>query len=60
MVKQVVFLGTDFKILCDIGSGKIIHCVIRDSSRKEINKCKIGNKIKLFYNPSTIRILKDE
>jgi len=60
IVKQVVFLGTDFKILCDIGNGKIIHCVIRDSSRKEINKCKIGNKIKLFYDPYSLRILKDE
>ncbi len=60
VVKQVVFLGTDFKILCDIGNGKIIHCVIRDSLRKEINKCNIGSKIKLFYDPSTLRILKDE
>ena len=59
-VKQVVFLGTDFKILCDTGNGKIIHCVIRDSSRKDINKCKIGNKIKLFYDPSNLRIVKNE
>ena len=55
-----MFLGTDFKILCDIGNGKIIHCVIRDSSIKEINKFKIGNKIKLFYDPYNLRILKDE
>tara|TARA_Y100000590_G_scaffold317705_1_gene359427 strand:- start:1872 stop:2975 length:1104 start_codon:yes stop_codon:yes gene_type:complete len=59
-IKQIVFLGTDFKILCDIGNEKIIQCVVRDSQRKNISECKIGNKIKLFYNPSNLRILKNE
>ena len=59
-IKQIVFLGTDFKILCDIGNKKIIQCIVRDSLRENINKCKIGNRIKLFYDPSTLRILKNE
>ena len=59
-VKQIVFLGTDFKIMCEMGNNKTIQCTIRDSLRKNISKCKIGNKIKLFYDPSTLRILKNE
>ena len=43
-----------------LSNEKIIHCVLRDSFRKEIKKFKIGNKIKLFYNPLTIRILENE
>ena len=59
-VKQIVFLGTDFKILCEIGNNKIIHSVIRDTHRNNIDKCKVGSKIKLYYNPSSFRILKDD
>ena len=59
-IKQIFFLGTDFKILLKIDKEKIIHCILRDSVRNEINKCKIGNKIKLFYNPSSLRVLNDK
>ena len=60
IVKQIVFLGTDFKILCDIGNNKIIHSVIRDAHRNNIDKCKIGSKIKLYYNPLSFKILKND
>ena len=60
VVKQIVFLGTDFKILCDIGNNKIIHSVIRDAHRSNIDKCKIESKIKLYYNPLSFKILKND
>ena len=60
IVKQIVFLGTDFKILCDIGNNKIIHSVIRDAHRSNIDKCKIESKIKLYYNPLSFKILKND
>ena len=60
IVKQIVFLGTDFKILCDIGNNKIIHSVIRDAHRSNIGKCKIESKIKLYYNPLSFKILKND
>ena len=59
-VKQIFFLGTDFKVLLEITDKKIIHFVIRDSTRIEIQKFRIGNKIKLFYNPNNIKILNNE
>ena len=59
-VKQIVFLGTDFKILCEIGNNKIIHSVIRDAHRNNIDKCKVGSKIKLYYNPASFKILKND
>ena len=59
-VKQIYFLGTDFKILLEIANKKIIHFVIRDSNREEIQKFNIGNKIKLYYNPNNIKILNNE
>ena len=59
-VKQIFFLGTDFKVLLEITDKKIIHFAIRDSNRVEIQKFRIGNKIKLFYNPNNIKILNNE
>ena len=60
IVKQIVFLGTDFKILCDIGNNKIIHSVISAAHRSNIDKCKIESKIKLYYNPLSFKILKND
>ena len=60
IVKQIFFLGTDYKILLEIANEKIIHCSLRDSSRNEIQKLKTGVKIKLFYNPMSIRVLNNE
>ena len=60
IVKQIVFLGTDFKILCETGNNKIIYSVIRDTQKNNIEKCKIGSKIKLYYNPLSLRILKND
>ena len=60
IVKQIFFLGTDYKILLEIANEKIIHCSLRDSSRNEIQKFKTGVKIKLFYNPMSIRVLNNE
>ena len=59
-VKQIFFLGTDFKVLLEIANKKIIHFVIRDSNRVEIQKFNIGTKIKLFYNPNNIKVLNNE
>ena len=52
-IKEVVmiFLGTDFKILCETGNNKIIYSVIRDTQKNNIEKCKIAGGDQSLIQP---------
>jgi spermidine/putrescine transport system ATP-binding protein len=48
-LRQTVFLGADFQLICELADGTTIKAIVRDTARRNISSLKPGDRVRLYY-----------
>jgi spermidine/putrescine transport system ATP-binding protein len=48
-LRQAVFLGTDFQLICALADGTAVKAIIRDTARRHVSDLRPGDPVRLHY-----------
>ena len=48
-LRQAVFLGTDFPLICTLGDGATLKAIVRDTARQTVSSLRRGDRVRLHY-----------
>lgn len=60
VLRQAVFLGTDFQVICDLPNGETVKAIIRDSERRTVAGLRPGDPVRLHYWLSAPYLIPEE
>lgn len=48
-LRQAIFLGTDFHLICALGDGTTVKATVRDTARQTVSSLRRGDRVRLHY-----------
>lgn len=48
-LRQAVFLGTDFQLICELDDGATVKAIVRDTGRRNASSLHPGDRVRLHY-----------
>jgi len=57
VLKQSVFVGTDFQLIVELPGGDLLKAMIRDSARGAVNGLSPGTVLKFYYQPASAHVI---
>lgn len=48
-LRQAVFLGTDFQLICALADGTTVKAIVRDTARRTVSALRPGDPVRLHY-----------